>query len=509
MQKQSLFVSDIPLLAKEWHPTKNGDLTPETVRSRSGRSVWWKCAQGHEWEARVANRTVGNGCPYCGGRKALPGYNTLATVAPDTAAEWHPTKNGDLTPSDVAAGSTKKVWWLCKSGHEWQTSIGHRALRGLGCPYCSNHALLRGFNDLSSRFPEIAAEWHPTKNGVLAPSDVVFGAAKRVWWQCSKGHEWEAPLSRRVRTGGAGCPVCAGKKVFVGHNDLATVFPEIAAEWHPTKNGDRKPTEFAKSSGESVWWQCSQGHEWQTKIHTRTAIGSGCPFCAVLDKHSNKDDLVDVNPKYAREWHPTKNGAFTTKDAMRHPETPVWWICENGHEYETPTGYRLLNQGCPICATIYVTPGVNDVATLKPELVKLWHPTKNGALSPSLTSTGSFKQVWWQCPEGHEWQERVVNAIGCPYCSGHRVWPGFNDLASQDPALAAQWHPTKNGDLRPTDVSCGSAKEVWWLYPYDDPKTGKHFDFEWQAPVYSRHRSPACPFLTGARKWPGFNEKKE
>lgn len=126
-----------PQIAAEWHPSKNGDLTPETVTAHNGKKVWWKCCKGHEWQAIIENRTKdGNGCPYCSGRRAIPGENDLATMYPDLAKEWHPTKNGELTPQIVKPGTTKKVWWICGEGHEWPAIIRNRVQSNGGCPVC-------------------------------------------------------------------------------------------------------------------------------------------------------------------------------------------------------------------------------------------------------------------------------------------------------------------------------------------------------------------------------------
>ena len=56
-----------PRVAKQWHPTKNGDLKPEDVNRKTGKRVWWVCEKGHEWPARVVDRTRGGGCPRCAG----------------------------------------------------------------------------------------------------------------------------------------------------------------------------------------------------------------------------------------------------------------------------------------------------------------------------------------------------------------------------------------------------------------------------------------------------------
>ena len=123
-----------PKLAKEWHPTKNGKLTPKDVTPYSAKKVWWRCSKGHEWQAAVYNRSRERGCPYCRGFKVCRD-NCLKTVNPSLAREWHPSRNGKLTPKDVTAGSSKKVWWECKKGHVWQAIVNHRS-RGFGCPKC-------------------------------------------------------------------------------------------------------------------------------------------------------------------------------------------------------------------------------------------------------------------------------------------------------------------------------------------------------------------------------------
>jgi len=126
-----------PELAKEWHPIKNEELTPYNVGIGSYKKAWWICKKGHEWEAVIASRTSMNcGCPYCSGNKVCYD-NCLATIIPNLAKEWHPIKNGGLTPYDVTSGSQKKVFWQCNKGHSWKTSVSSRK-SGYGCPRCSN-----------------------------------------------------------------------------------------------------------------------------------------------------------------------------------------------------------------------------------------------------------------------------------------------------------------------------------------------------------------------------------
>ena len=268
------YVSDYPNLLAEWNYQKNESLAPSKIKHRSEKVVWWICQKGHEWEAPVVRRTNrGSGCPFCSGHRAVTGVNDLATANPSLASEWHPTKNGDLHPSTIAKSSGKKVWWLCSNGHEWEATVINRNNKGSGCPYCSGRMAIPGVNDLLTTNPSLASEWHPTRNGTLMPSDVSEGSGQKVWWQCTNGHEWQAVISSR--TNGRGCPTCGNvqKKITFTQNRISLTGslldnnPEIAAEWHPTKNGELLPSQVLPNSNQKAWWKCKKGHEWKAVIH--------------------------------------------------------------------------------------------------------------------------------------------------------------------------------------------------------------------------------------------------
>lgn len=201
-----------PTLAAEWHPTKNGDMTPSDVKAISAHRAWWLCAadNSHVWDNRVTNRNTGVACPHCIPEPVKPGVNDLATVNPVLAAEWHPTKNGELTPQTIKATSRKKVSWLGKCGHEFDQILGDRNA-GNGCPTCAGRVLLTGLNDLATVNPDAAKDWHPTLNGKLTPQDVRANEGTPVWWQCpvKAHHTWEALVSSRNY--GTLCPHCPHK----------------------------------------------------------------------------------------------------------------------------------------------------------------------------------------------------------------------------------------------------------------------------------------------------------
>ena len=176
------------------------------------QKVWWRCPKGHSWQASVASHVTSNaGCPFCAGQKVLSGFNDLASLHPQLAEQWDRKKNGALTPETVSAYSNRRVWWLCDKGHSFCAVIAHRVNRESDCPYCTNRKVLPGFNDLETKEPVIASQWHPTLNGSLTPQQVTPGSSRRVWWLCENGHAWRAVVSSRTGKQRCGCPICAGR----------------------------------------------------------------------------------------------------------------------------------------------------------------------------------------------------------------------------------------------------------------------------------------------------------
>lgn len=399
-----------PHLAAEWHP--ENDLTPEDVSRGSDYRAKWRCGLGHEWVQKVTVRAVGgNGCAFCAGRKALTGFNDLATLHPDIALEWHP--DNDKRPSEIYAGSKHRARWICGNGHEWLTSVNLRTERGYGCRVCDGKQVQSGFNDLATKRPEIAVLWHPDFNGNAQPSEVSARSNTHYWFRCPNGHSMLRTPCQMTATR---CAICNGKHVVFGINDLASRHPHIAAEWHWTNGIDASMISWC--SARRGIWQCELGHRWETSVSSRVDAQSGCPTCA---------------------------------------------------------GQRVVT-------------GVNDLATMRPDLVSEWHPDND--LSPHEVACASSYRAMWRCAaNGHTWTVTVAGRTsrgdGCPICAGRTVLPGFNDLASRYPSIAAEWHP--DNDCGPDEITSGSGYRAKWLC------TKKH---TWVAVVSARTQGgngTACP----------------
>lgn len=340
-----------PKLAAEWHPTKNGKITPYMIMPGSNKKAEWICEDGHEWSATVNSRNQGSGCPFHPHRsnKTIDDTNCLAIVNPKLVIEWHPTKNGNLTPYDVSCGSNKKVWWKCKKGHEWQATIGSRNL-GCGCPYCSNQLVCKD-NCLAAVYPELAKEWDYDKNGDITPEDVVCGARRKVGWICSLGHRWEQTIDNRSRNH-RGCPYCCNRKIDK-NNCLLKLNPELAKEWDYDKNVDISPSNVSPHGHQNVGWKCKKGHKWDETINSRTRDGKNncCPYCSG-QRVCIENCLATLRPHLAKQWHPTKNGNLTPYDVAVFSKKYAHWKCEKGHEWTAVISNRSIGRGCPHCLKV-------------------------------------------------------------------------------------------------------------------------------------------------------------
>ncbi len=295
-KKPSLAVTH-PELARQWHPTKNGEKRPEDFTAGSTAKFWWlcptpcsSCGKAHEWEARISHRAkAGNptGCPFCCGQ-GICTCSSLATTKPDLMAHWDYAANESLDPEQIGVSSSRKVSWMCPQHGSWLAKVSKRAA-GTGCPECGqvNRAKNRSRRGLlKDEHPELVAQLHPTKNEHLDLDKLTSGSRKKAVWVCherqntppgcSHAHEWSASdRTGSAKREGTGCPFCFGLLVCLC-NSLAVKAPEVAAQWHPTRNGDKRPDQHGAYSQKIVWWQhvselTGQVHEWKASIAGRVA----------------------------------------------------------------------------------------------------------------------------------------------------------------------------------------------------------------------------------------------
>ena len=188
---------------------------------------------------------------------------------------------------------------------------------------------------------ELLDQWDTERNGADTPRTVSYGSQRKIWWRCEKGHTWQAPVYSR--TGGAGCPYCTGRRVGQG-NDLASLYPALAAQWDLRKNAPRKPSDVLAGSHSPAWWLCEKGHSWQASVNSRLS-GCGCPVCAGRLVVPGENSLADAAPELAAQWDTERNAPLTPRQVTAGTMRKVWWRCALGHSWRAAVFPRVQKGG--------------------------------------------------------------------------------------------------------------------------------------------------------------------
>lgn len=205
-------------------------------------------------------------------------------------------------------------------------------------------------NSLAEKHPELVAEWSE-RNLPLTPMQISYGSKKLVWWKGSCGHEWQTSV--KARSAGERCPICAGVRIVPGINDLATRYPEIAAEWSE-RNRPLDPQMVSAGSHKKAYWRCRKGHEWLATIKSRTEGGNGCPYCSHRQVLAGYNDLATTDPELVLEWSYDANERKPT-EISRLSQYPVWWKGACGHKWKDKVFSRAVEGArCIYCEKEFV-----------------------------------------------------------------------------------------------------------------------------------------------------------
>ena len=348
--------------------------------------------------------------------------------------------------------------------------------------------------------PDLLTEWDYNKNNAnnINVNTITYGSHVKAWWKCSQyGHSFEAIV--RNRTHGSGCPYCTGKKVLIGFNDLQTCYPNLVeSEWDWSRNTKRGlyPTEVSKGSKKKAWWHCSTCKgSYEATICDKTT-GYGCPFCAGHKVLPGFNDLLTLYPELIEsEWDYVKNDADGLFPNMLSggSEVNANWKCGkcNGSYLMSIKLKTIMKCKCPYCDGKRVLAGFNDLLTLYPELIASewdWAENDNHGLKPDMLTSCSNMIAYWKCMDCNNSYDMAVkmkvNGSGCPYCTGKRVLPGFNDLESKYPELMKEWNHDVN-IIKPDSITVQSHVRVSWKC--------SACSHEWFATVNHRVNGSGCP----------------
>lgn len=436
--------------------------------------------------------------------------------------EWDYSKNEELGffPEKVSSKSNKKIWWKCENGHSYLMTIKKKTSRGRGCPVCSGHKTVAGINDFLTCFPELATEWHPTRNGDLRPSDLSRKNGKKVWWRCQYGHEWEATPKDRANDN-TGCPFCKARR--------QTSFSEQAIYYYVKKlypdATNRSKELFSNKMELDIYIPSIQlgieydGAAWHNSEEVHKKEREKYNLC-----REKQITLIRVKEETGKEWRDVADTMYIIKNRRdRYELTAVikalldsidrnssMWTRKNPLCFHSTIEVDLERDENEIKEYLVAIP--NSLEELRPDLVEEWNQEKNGNLSPKLFGINANDRVWWKCKKcGYEWRTSVIQRggkrqSGCPECSKKLRGETFTarkvkergSLAENNPELAKEWHPTKNGEVTAFNVTEKRFKNAWWRCS----KCG----YEWEASPNNRSKGSGCPCCSGRVPKTGVND---
>ena len=254
-------------------------------------------------------------------------------------------KNNKKLASEITVKSRYKASWKCDKGHKYQQAVTNRTRNSVdSCPVCANKIIVPGINDMFTTHPALKEVWDE-KNNTIDPTTVSSGTEKKLWWKCDKGHSYQQSGDKKAIRG-YGCPVCSGKKVVHGVNDVATTHPKVLDIW--SKDNTISPYEVTAGSEKKVQWVCSRGHVTTTPVYVKIKSGFSCVVCMNKKIISGDNDLATTRPDGIVHWDYEKNDILPTEISYGSKKK-VWWKCDKGHSFYMAVHKKSAGQRCPHC----------------------------------------------------------------------------------------------------------------------------------------------------------------
>ncbi len=407
------------ILLDEWNYEKNGEVNPKNITPKNGKKVWWVCSvdKRHIWDATVAHRTSGTGCPYCTGQRIKEGINDLFTTNPELKEEWDYEKNED-DPTTLSKGNdVKKYRWKCsKCGHEWPATIYSRASLHTGCPVCGNEKkwsnrmknLVSEKGSIADKFPEIIKEewdYYQNEKEGLNPNEIVVNSNNKAWWICQCcGKSYKQVINKKLLDN-------------LGHNactrDKRTSMPEKVIAYYLKKYFDieenyrseeieyKEIDIYIPSLKLGIEYDGDAWHRDIAKdiIKDKMLFEKGIMLIRVREGNCQYYDSTSIQIHCEKNYSSLKHMKFVLDEIEKILNEKfnlnIYFDCNIERDYSE------------ILASLLSSKKANSIEK-DPELMKYWSFKLNGNIKPFMLSRGSNKKVWWECPNCKQsWQQQV------------------------------------------------------------------------------------------------------
>ena len=283
--------------------------------------IRWRCAQGHEWDARASSVKLGCWCRQCA-VEAIAAKRRISFKEIQALAR---SKGGECLSKEYVGNKDSKLQWRCARGHVWHATLGKVRNDGSWCPTCAHLNQRLTLDDMK----ELAR----SKGGECL-SDAYHGQKTKLLWRCAEGHEWNAAPAQ-IRNQGCWCPQCAGRAPLeIG--DMRAIARSRGGEC--LSNGP-------VNSHTKLRWRCDKGHEWMAIPADIKNIGSWCPTCGIESRAAHQRASMEEIQALARS-----RGGICLSKSYDDSEINLRWRCARGHEWETSLRNVKNNKSwCPIC----------------------------------------------------------------------------------------------------------------------------------------------------------------
>lgn len=492
-----------PELKEEYNFEKNKGIDSSSLSVTTSTPVWWKCNVGHEWQVspsgriQIRNRNPHiSKCPHCQGIKRLIGY---AEEYPELSKSFIADKNGRDFSTITSNDRLTKFWWFCNTCKNEFLSTTQAMIRSYssfaeGCPYCAGKKVKKE-NSFAALHPDIIDEY--SSENKIDPYNVTEKSDKMVKWVCRNNPEHKWSTSFRQRANGTGnCPECRGWH----YNKILWQERPDPEKYYDINKNKRSFKTYSYMSNEKVWWNCDNGHSFETMIMNVTRREQfQCPICENRLVEKGYNDLASQYPDLAQEFDADKN--MVHPDDIYYASTlQYWWKCTEGHEFIRSAYHRVARAGeCPVCNREIVVKGINDLQNKYPEVVNIWDYEKN-SVSPDEISDISTSRFYFKCKLGHTYEAGLNsvknNSFKCHVCNNIIVQKGINSLVDTHPELAAEFSP--NEMRKPSEFNKHMAYSILWRCP--------HCNGDYHYSIKDRElNDESCPYCYKKRVLPGYN----
>ena len=408
--------------------------------------------------------------------------------------QFHPTKNKSLDISSLSSGSGKKVWWICEKNHSYEAIIYNRT-KGSGCPICNGKKVLKGFNDLLTKKPDVVKFWDYEKNLNISPDKVTFRSSRKVWWKCDSGHSFQSTIDNKTK--GKHCPYCSGRKVLIGFNDLYTLNQQLSEEWDYSKN-KLTPKDVTLRSNKKVWWKCENNHSWQASINDRST-GTGCPICKNSLKTSFPEQAIFY---YISQYFKAINRYSDKMNNISEIDIFIpslnFGIEYNGFYYHKDNlkdkKKQLIIESNNIKLLVIEETKIYKQDKEKILFIKI--PIKNDSLNKIIIKI--FKYIY-KISSKEFILDINVDRDRFEILKNIKNIKIKNSLASLYPDLIKQWDFLKNKELNPNNLEPHSSVKVWWKCDYGH-------EFKTSISNRTKEKSSGCPYCSNNLVFTGFND---